>query len=505
MSLNFPTRGWLVCLLAFASIAAADRDHRLADAAEKQDRRQIASLLRARVDVNAPQPDGATALHWAVYQDDEALVEELLRAGASPRTSNDNGVTPLALACENRNEAIVNRLLKSGADPNVRAATGESPLMIAARAGHVPIVGSLIARGADVNAAELTHGQTALMWAVSERHPDVVRLLIDRGASVQARSRVRHRTVQVASRYGDQNSVRGVTQIDLGGFTPVLFAARVGDVDSARHLLAAGANVNDTAPNGASVLVVAAHSGQGEVARLLLDRGADPNANGAGYTALHAAVLRGDLELVRALIAKRAAVDTTLGKGTPSRYYSKDFAFNENLVGATPLWLAARYGEVEIMRALAQAGANPRASLASDGTTALMAAIIPTRGLGAFRIGDRRERYQGPADIAAKADGEDDALALETTRCVIDLGADVNAVNQDGDTALHLATALGLGGVVQLLADRGAALNVKNKREQTPLALTAAPTGRAPFIGYATTPAERSATADLLRRLGATE
>ena len=211
------------------------------------------------------------------------------------------------------------------------------------------------------------------------------------------------------------------------------------------------------------------------------------------------------LELVRALIARRAAVDATLGKGTPSRYYSKDFAFNENLVGATPLWLAARYGEVDIMRALAQAGANPRASLASDGTTALMAAIIPTRGLGAFRIGDRRERYQGPADIAAKADGEDDALALETTRCVIDLGADVNAVNQDGDTALHLATALGLGGVVQLLADRGAALNVKNKRGQTPLALTAAPTGRAPFIGYATTAAERSATADLLRRLGATE
>jgi ankyrin repeat protein len=507
---RFP-RGRAAVALAFLvavapPAASATRDSRLADAVERQDRAAVATLLKARPDVNAvnaPQPDGATALQWAAHWDDRETVGALLRAGAKVNAANDHGVTALALATENRSSAIVEMLLGAGANPNSAVSTGETVLMTAARTGSVPIVQALLAGGANVNATESLHAQNALMWATAQQHAEVVRLLIAGGADVHARSRVRRRTVQVADRYGDQNSVRGVTEVDLGGFTPLLFAARVGDVESAAHLLDAGADVNDPAPYGASVLVVATHSGHGRVARLLLDRGADPNAAAAGYTALHAAVLRSDLQLVNALLARGARPDVPLAKGTPSRYYSKDYAFNENLVGATPYWLAARYGEPEIMGALAGAGADPRFAM-KDGTTALIAAIVPTRGLGTFRAGDRRERYQGPADVAAKGQGEDEALTLATAKRALELGADVNAATQAGDTALHIASGLAANTVVQLLAEHGALLDQKNKRGLTPLGVATAQAPRAQVaVGYFALPDDRTATASLLRQLGA--
>jgi ankyrin repeat protein len=377
--------------------------------------------------------------------------------------------------------------------------------MIAVRAGAAEVVDALLARGAEVNAAEPSHQQTALMWAVARRHDGIVSRLIAAGADVNARSRVRRRTVQLNTRYGDQNTVRGVTEMDLGGFTPLLFAARSGTVAGAAALLAAGASVNDAAPGGASALVVAAHSGNGAVAAYLAERGADVNAAEAGYTALHAAILRGDVTLVGALVGRGANPNTPLAKGTPSRYYSKDYAFNENLVGAAPLWLAARFGEPEMMRVLVSGGADPRWAM-KDGTTTLMSAILPTRGVGTFRAGDRRERYQGPADVAAKGDGEDEAITLRTAAAALDLGADVNAVNTDGDTALHLAAALALNKVVQLLVDRGARLDIKNKRELTPLGMaTSAQLLRGPLGVFGLSADERKPTADLLRRLGATQ
>jgi ankyrin repeat protein len=363
---------------------------------------------------------------------------------------------------------------------------------------------ALIARGADVNATEPSHGQTALMWAVSRQRDAIVQKLIAAGADVHARSRVRRRTVQLATRYGDQNSVRGVTEIDLGGFTPLLFAARAGNVESAAHLLAAGADLNVVAPNGASALVVAAHSGNGPVAAYLVERGADVNLAEAGYTALHAAILLGDLPLVRALVARGADPNASLAKGTPSRYYSKDYAFNENLVGATPIWLAARFGEPEMMRALAAGGADPHRTM-KDGTTVLMSAILPTRGVGTFRAGDRRERYQGPADVAAKGEGEDEEITVRTVTAALEIGADANAVNNEGDTALHLAAGLALNKVVQLLVDRGARLDVKNKRELTPLGMATTNQLRGPLGVFGLTLEERKPTADLLRRLGATQ
>ena len=396
-------------------------------------------------------------------------------------------------------------LLTAGANPNSAVSTGETVLMTAARTGSVPIVQALLASGANVNASESLHAQNALMWAIAQQHAEVVRLLIAGGADVHARSRVRppDRSGRRSLRRSEQRPRRHRGR--SGGFTPLLFAARVGDVESAAHLVDAGADVNDRLRTAASVLVVAAHSGHGRVARLLLDRGADPNVAGAGYTALHAAVLRSDLQLVNALLARGAHPDVPLAKGTPSRYYSKDYAFNENLVGATPYRLAARYGEPEIMRALAGAGADPRFAM-KDGTTALIAAIVPTRGLGTFRAGDRRERYQGPADVAAKGEGEDEALTLATAKRALELGADVNAATQAGDTALHIASGLAANTVVQLLVEQGALLDQKNKRGLTPLGVATAVAPRAQVaVGYFALPDDRTATAALLRKLGAKE
>jgi len=495
-------RWLLVAVLCLTGLAAVDREHAVADAAERQDHATLEKLLKQGADVNAAQPDGATALQWAAHWDDAAAVEQLLRAKAAVNAANDHGVTALALACENRSVIVVDKLLKAGANANAVLSSGETVLMTASRTGHLGVLQALLAHGARVNASEPAHNQTALMWAVAEQHPDIVRTLIAQGADIHARSRVRRRTVQTGDRYGDQNSIKDVAQIDLGGFTPLLFAARVGDVASAEHLLRAGANVNDRAPNGASVLVVAAHSGAGRVAELLLGNGAEPNDTGAGYSALHAAVLRGDLDLVKALLAHRADPGARLTKGTSSRYYSKDYAFSEVLVGATPLWLAARYGESEMMRVLAAGGGDGRFAMA-DGTTTLMEAIIVTRGIGTFRAGDRRERYQGPADVVAKADGEDERITLETAKRAIELGADVRAVNKDGDTALHMAVALGLNRVVELLANSGADLEARNNRGQTPLAAITARSSRAPAGQYAGAVDESQSTADLLRKLGA--
>jgi ankyrin repeat protein len=360
-------------------------------------------------------------------------------------------------------------------------------------------VKALMARGADINAREQTHGQTALMWAVSNQHAAVVRLLVEAGADVHARSQVRPRVVHTGNRFGDRNESRGVATLDLGGFTPLLFAARQGDLESARILLAAGAKVDDVAPVGTSALVVAAHSGHGAFAAMLLEKGADPNAAGAGYTALHAAVLRGDLALVEALLGRGANPNTPIANGTPSRYYSKDWALNSSaLVGATPLWQAARYGDVPIMRALAAAGANPQYTFA-DGSTILIVAVAANAGYG---TGDRRERYLGPGDIAPTPE-ENERVTYAAAAAAIELGAEVNATNRAGDTALHVAATQAVDSVARLLVEKGANLEATNKRGLTPLGAALIPRPRNPL--QIDGPDRRASTAAVLRKLGAKE
>jgi ankyrin len=475
-------------LLVGATSLTADTDLRLVEAVKRQDRTAIQALLKQGVDINAPQGDGATALHWSVYVDDLVTTDLLIRARANVNSANDLGVTPLFLACSNANAAIVEKLLAAGANPNTQVTTtGVTALMAAARSGSAETVKALLFRGANVNAAETAHGQTALMWAAANAHPKVVRVLIEGGANVTARSRVDHMLVMV----GDH-----VTDFDAGGSSALLFAARQGDIETAKLLLAAGANVNDATPDNTSVLVFAAHSNQGAFAAYLLDQGADPNANASGYTALHAAVLRGDLALVKALLAHHADPNARLVRGTPVNRDSKDYVLNPAWIGATPFWLAAKFGEADILHALAAGGADPRLTT-PDGMTPLMVAA----GLGhsGREVADRRGRRLDPTEIAAAAEsGEEERETLEAVKAAIELGADVNAVNAAGDTAIHGAVIGKQRSVVQWLVDHGASVDVKNKRGQTPLSIASRPSrGQADEGGVDTRMVE------LLRRLGA--
>jgi len=250
------------------------------------------------------------------------------------------------------------------------------------------------------------------------------------------------------------------------------------------------------------VLVVAAHSGHSELAQMLLQRGADSNAAGAGYTPLHAAVLRGDAPLVKALLAKGANPDTPLEAGTPVRKYGVDYALSAAWIGATPYWLAARFAEPEIMRALAEAKADTRRAIA-DGTTPLMASLMGAQGQG-----DRRDRFQTEVQMAAAAPSQEaDTVAAATA--ALELGADVNATSNTGDTALHTAASRGLIPVIKLLAGAGAALDVKNKRGQTPLATAAARRGPGAVDGdnpaAAAAVTQTNRTVELLRSLGASQ
>src|SRR5881396_1858117 len=240
-----------VMLLSASSLVAAVSD--LADAAMKGNKEAVRSLLQKKVDVNAAQTDGATALHWAVRLDDLETVELLVRAGANVSTATRAGATPLQLAAVNGNPAIIERLIKAGADPNAPLTKyGDTALMMAARTGKAEAIRALLVNGAQVNATEAWGGTTALMWAASESHPDAVKMLIDRGANVNVRSKI----VPSEGRQGGSSN-SSVTSLPrdpapaekpkkdyYGGFTPLHFAVRQGDAESTRLLVAAGADVN---------------------------------------------------------------------------------------------------------------------------------------------------------------------------------------------------------------------------------------------------------------------
>ncbi|PWU05522.1 MAG: hypothetical protein C5B51_14245 [Terriglobia bacterium] len=463
--------------LVFSGLALAG-DLRLVDAARHQDRDAIRTLLEQHIDVNASQNDGATALHWAAYFDDAVIADLLIRAHANVNAANELGVTPLALAAS---IGMVEKLLAAGANPNLVAANGESPLMAASRSGKLEIVQALLEHGADVNAKENVRGQNALMWAVSQKHADVVRMLLEHGADVHARTRSNPQLFFTGEPSGaGRNAADWVMRtIDRGGSTALMFAARQGDIASARLLLAAGARPNDVAPDGTGALVLASYSGQRDVAALLLSKDANPNIADAGYTALHTAVLRGDLELVRTLLKYGANPNARITQGTAITREGEDWVLPTPLIGATAFFLAAKYLEVDIMRILAGAGADVRLGTA-DGTTPLMAAAGVGWGGGVDRRG-RDTTRSGEVAI------HDEDRAAEAAKLALDLGADVDAVNDAGDTALHGAAGKGYDAIVQQFAAKGARLDAKNKRGRTPLS------------------AAKKSTADLLRKLGAKE
>jgi ankyrin repeat protein len=444
----------------------------LVDAVRAGDIALVRLLIQQKADVNAAEPDGATALHWAVIRDDAAAVDALIRAGARVAAANDYGVTPLWLACTNGNAEIAERLLAAGADPNSVRATGETVLMVAARTGNVRVVARLLAAGATVDVNEPASGQTALMWAAAEGHAPIVQLLIEHGARVDARS--------------------------AGGYSPLLFAAREARVEATRALLEAGARVNEAAADGTTALVIATIRGHLRYAAFLLERGADPNA-GPGFTPLHWAAgewhteltgsltgvlaentewstlggLRGEqkLEMVRMLLARGADPDARAA-GNP-RFGGA--ARGGNLAGATPFLMAARAGDAPLMRLLLAHGAQADAAT-TRGTTALMFAA----GVGG----------QDPG-ISWVSEGQ----ALEAVQLAIELGGDVNAADAAGETALHGAAYRGADSIVELLVAKGARLNARNSRGWTPLTIAEGV--------YASNFNAFPGTAALLRKLGA--
>ncbi len=465
----------LVLLLQVSPAAARISPNRLVEAAKSGDGEALRSLLAAHADVNQRQADGSTALHWAAHRDDLKNAFLLLGAGADVKAANDLGVQPLWLACINGSAPLVRVLLGAGADPNTVPSSGETPLMHAARSGSVDAVKLLLLHGAEVNAKTPVEEQTALMWALAEKHAEVSRTLIEHGAGVSARSRF--------------------------GFTPLLFAARTGDLDGARALLAAGVDPNETASSGESALVVATVRGHVPFALWLLEQGADPNADGSGYTALHWAagtwetemtgpkgivarpehewgamrgLQEGKIELIAALLARRADPDARLRKHPPRFGYSAD---RQRPAGATPFLLAARAGDAGVMQVLAKAGASPRLA-ADDGTTPLMAAAGVGRNLTESRVTEEQ--------------------SLRAVRLALELGGEVNAANQAGNTALHGAARIKSPALVQLLVDRGAQVNVSNRKGHTPLFVA-----RHYFHPGSPPLPVQSETADLLRRLGA--
>jgi ankyrin repeat protein len=429
-------------------LAASAGSAPLVEAAKNGD---VAALRVPGANVNAADADGTTALHWVSYHDDVETAKFLIRAGAKVNAANDLGATPLWTASQNGSVAMVRLLLEAGANPNAALLLGETPVMVASRSGYPAVVEQLIAKGGKVN-ARAARGQTALMWAVSQRHPEVVKVLLAHGADVQARSEVWNEVMAVPPHgYLEYNRA-----IPHGGDTALMFAARVGDLASAKLLVAAGANVNDADAWGVSATTLAAHSGYQELVEFLLDKDANPNAAAAGFTALHGAVMRRDEKMVSALLDHGADANAPIRTWTPTRRSSHDFNLAPELVGASPFWLAARFSEPSVMRLLVKHGADPLFVHHGDrmvegkagkgfqhqtnATTALMAAAGMGGGTAWVQL-DRKER---------------EAQAFEAVKLAAELGVDVNAVNTDGRTALDSAKSLRYETVVKFLVEKGA-------------------------------------------------
>jgi ankyrin repeat protein len=449
-----------ICLSAWAGTVG---DPKLADAIKDGDRAAALSLLKQHVDVNVPEADGTTALHWAVRQDDRDLVDRLIKAGANAKAANRYGVTPLYLACVNGSAPVIAKLLDAGADANSATTEGETALMTVARTGNVEAAKILIAHGADVNSKEQWRQQTPLMWAAAECHPEVEQELIAHGAEVNGK--------QVEWQWERQMTKEPREKwMPLGGLTPLHFAARQGCLAGAEVLVKADAQINAVNPNGFSPILLAIINGHYDVAAYLVEQGADANiADEVGRTPLYAAVdmhtlpdsnlpwpsdLNNDinsLSLMRILLEHGANVNAQLKKQQPYRSKVDRGADTVLGTGTTPLLRAAKAGDTEAMKVLLAKGADAKITT-KFGITPVMAAA---------GLGTKEE------DTTGRKKTEEQAIGA--IKLCLDAGADVNAVDGQGDTALHGAAQKGYDQVVQFLADHGAKLDVKDKKGRTPL------------------------------------
>jgi ankyrin repeat protein len=487
----FGLLGLGIGVLGFAGTDGADS--KLADAIRDGDRAGAIALLRQHADVNAPEVDGTTALHWAARQDDGEMADRLIKAGANVKAANRYGVTPLYLACVNGSAPMIAKLLAAGADANAATTEGETALMTVARTGKVEAAKVLIAAGADVNSKEQWRQQTPLMWAVAEAHPEMAQELIAHGADVNARQVTWNWERQVTKEPREK-------WMPLGGLTPLLFAARQGCVECSRVLVKAGADINATNPNGFSPILLAIINSHYDVAAFLLDQGADANiADETGRTPLYAAVdmhtlpdsnlpwpselnnRLTSLDLIQTLLAHGANVNAQLKKQQP--YRSKVDRGADTMLGAgtTPLLRAAKAGDTEAIKVLLAKGADPKLTT-KFGMTPVMAAA---------GLGTKEE------DTTGRKKTEEQAIA--SIKLCLDAGADVNTIDNQGDTAVHGAAQKGYDQVVQFLVDHGAKLDIKDKKGRTPLDAAMGLMGNGGFDGSRRDVHET--TAALLRKL----
>ena len=486
--------GLPLLLIACASAwAGAEGDSKLADAVKDGDRAAAIALLQNHADVNVPEPDGTTALHWAARQDDSEMVDRLIKAGANVKAANRYGVTPLYLACVNGSAAVIAKLLDAGADPNGATTEGETPLMTVARTGNVDAAKVLLGAGADVNSKEQWRQQTPLMWAAAESHPEMAQELIAHGADVNTR--------QVTWKWERQITKEPREKwMPLGGLTPLLFAARQGCVDCARVLLKAGAEINAADPNHITPMLMALINGHYDFAAFLIDQGADPNLDDAtGRTPLFAAVddhtmpesnlpspretdnSLTSMDVIKALLAHGANPNAQLKKQQPYRTKIDRGADTVLGTGTTPMLRAAKAGDTEVIEILLGKGGDPKIPT-KYGVTPLMAAA---------GLGTKEEDTTGRRKTEAEA--------IASIKLCIEAGADVNAVDERGETALHGAAQKGWDQVVQFLADHGAKLDIKDQRGHTPLDAANGLMGNGGFDG--TRRDVHESTAALLRKL----
>ena len=454
--------GLFLLVVTGATLAGAEDAPSLVAAAKAQNHARVLDLLQGRPDVNTPAPDGSTALLWASHWSSTNTAEALLRAGADPNRANDFRMTPLSLACTNGNEALVALLLEAGANPNTPIGTGETPLMTCASSGSVDAVRLLLARGAAVNAKEPSQHQTAAMWAASERHPRVLRLLIEAGADLKAHTKK--------------------------GFTALHFAAREGDLESTKVLLAAGVDIDirstpDPPPKppvaggprgqayqatlsaGATPLLVATTRNQVPLALYLLAQGANPNVLDAGFAPLHwvagtweggvANALYGFIDAMSGIPdrpAKLQLLDALLARGANpnlkmTRRPPTFVGGYEDAPGATAFLIASAAVDVEVMRRLLAAGADPTIKTDSN-TTPVMAASGLHRLIGETATTEQQ--------------------ALDAVRLLLALGADGRGATTFGENALFGAAYRGWNTLLALLIEKGADVNAVSKAGVTP-------------------------------------
>jgi len=438
----------LAGLLSVAGLAAGSE---VADAAMHKDKAALTSLIQKKADVNAAQTDGATALLWAAQWDDMAMVDQLIKAGANANAANHDGATAMYAACINGNAAMIEALIKAGVDVNAPFLThGETALMFAARTGNPAAVKVLLDHGANVNAHERLRETTAMMWAAEQDHADVIKMLADKGADVN----VQGKKEKPQKQYG-ANDNSGAAQW-VGGLTALVLASREGAIESVKTLLDLKADINKASGDNSTALLVAIQNGHYDVATFLVNHGANIDlVNDKGWSPLYLAVKHRTIEtgtipvpnsdqampFIKLILEKGVNVNVRSKSNTEIRNGQRATWFNE--AGATPFMRAALCGDIEVMKMLLAKGADPKIQT-NDHTTALMAAA----GVG-------------------YSDGFIHDISEETTveamKLLLDLGADVNARNDKGMTALHGAAHKASLPEIQLLVDRGGDLGIKDK------------------------------------------